>query len=133
MLQNLNKYDHSGSFNAWISRITVRSIIDEFRAQKKHYHLHQYSGELLNGDSPGDEDRQDMHSEFDVEHMLVVLNGLPPMDKQVFNMFAIDGYSHKEIAEQLNISVGTSKWHVHEARRKLKESLIKSPKTASLK
>ncbi len=74
-----------------------------------------------------------MQSEIDVDHILAVISRLPPMDKQVFNMFAIDGYTHKEIAEQLDISVSTSKWHVLEARRKIKESLIKSPKTASLK
>jgi RNA polymerase sigma-70 factor (ECF subfamily) len=55
------------------------------------------------------------------------------MDRQVFNLFAIDGYTHKEIATMLGISEGTSKWHVHEARKKLKESLVKMYKTPSLK
>jgi RNA polymerase sigma-70 factor (ECF subfamily) len=50
---------------------------------------------------------------------------LPKATKLVFNLFAIDGYSHKEIAEQLNISTNTSKWHVKEARNKLKEQILK--------
>ena len=50
-------------------------------------------------------------------------NKLPDMSDTVFNLFAIDGYSHKEIAEKLSISIGTSKWHVSEARKRLKELL----------
>jgi RNA polymerase sigma-70 factor (ECF subfamily) len=50
---------------------------------------------------------------------------LPKATKLVFNLFAIDGYSHKEIAEQLEISTNTSKWHVKEARKKLKEQILK--------
>ena len=54
----------------------------------------------------------------------MILN-LPKATKLVFNLFAIDGYSHKEIAQQLNISANTSKWHVKEARKKLKEQILK--------
>ncbi len=71
--------------------------------------------------------------ETDLDHLLAVINRLSPMDKQVFNLFAIDGYGHKEIANMLNISEGTSKWHVHEARKKIKEALMKESKTTSLK
>ncbi len=133
VLQHLNKFDHSGSFKAWIAKITLRSIIDEFRSQQKHYEHHQYNGEILNEGSLNGEERNYIQSEFDFDHMMRVINQLPVMDKQVFNMFAIDGYTHKEIAEQLNISVGTSKWHVFEARKKIKTSLIILPKNASLK
>ncbi len=133
ILQHLNTYDQNGAFKSWISKITIRSIIDEFRAQQRHYEFHQYNGEYSKETAWSEEVNRHYASEFDVEHILSVINKLPPMDKQVFNMFAIDGYAHKEIAEQLAISVGTSKWHVHEARRRIKESLIKSPKTASLK
>lgn len=133
VIQHLDKYDHNSSFNAWISTITVRSIIDEFRAQQKHYQHHQYDGEIPNDRALRDDELNYMQTAVDVDHILAVINRLPNMDKQVFNMFAIDGYSHKEISEQLNISVGTSKWYVFEARRKIKEHLIQSPKTASLK
>lgn len=132
VLKHLEKYNQEGSFKSWIAKITMRSIIDEFRTQQKHYEHHQYHGEPIN-DALIPNGKLHLSYEFDADHILHVINRLPPMDKQVFNMFAIDGYTHKEIAEYLNISVSTSKWHVFEARRKLKESLIKSPKTASLK
>jgi RNA polymerase sigma-70 factor (ECF subfamily) len=50
---------------------------------------------------------------------------LPPASQQVFNLYFIDGYKHQEIAELLNISEGTSKWHLNSAREKLKEMLKK--------
>lgn len=133
VLQNLGQFDHSGSFKAWISKITLRSIIDEFRAQQKHYKQHVYYGQpSLDIDWP-EEEVIHTTSDIDIELIMSVINRLSPMDKQVFNLFAIDGYGHKEIATMLNISEGTSKWHVHEARKKVREALVKESKTASLK
>ena len=52
--------------------------------------------------------------------LISFLNKVPEMSRKVFNLFAIDGYSHKEIAAMLNMSEGTTKWHVSTAREKLK-------------
>ncbi len=133
VLQNLDKFDNTGSFNAWISKITLRSIIDEFRSQQRHYQHHEYHGEAVNDLAWDQQEYSRVDQEADTEYILKAINQLPPMDKLVFNMFAIDGYTHKEIAAQLNISIGTSKWHVHEARKSIKANLLQSPKTASLK
>lgn len=133
VLQHLGQFDHSGSFKAWVSKITLRSIIDEFRSQQKHYQQHVYYGQLSQEMDWPSEDVNHLAEETDLDHLLAVINRLSPMDKQVFNLFAIDGYGHKEIANMLNISEGTSKWHVHEARKKIKEALIKESKTTSLK
>jgi RNA polymerase sigma factor (sigma-70 family) len=129
VLQNLGQYDQRGSFKAWISKITLRSIIDEFRSQQKHYQHHTYYGQLTQDtDWPSHEESQ-IAQETDIDHIMSVINKLPAMDKQVFNLFAIDGYSHKEISALLNISEGTSKWHVHEARKKIKEVLVNAVKS----
>ena len=133
VLQHLGQFDHSGSFKAWVSKITLRSIIDEFRSQQKHYQQHVYYGQLSQEIDWPSEEVNHMAEETDLDHILAVINRLSPMDKQVFNLFAIDGYGHKEIANMLNISEGTSKWHVHEARKKIKEALMKESKTTSLK
>ncbi len=133
VLQHLGQFDQNGSFKAWISKITLRSIIDEFRSQQKHYQHHVYYGQLTQDmDWPSHEESQ-ITEETDIDYLMSVINKLSPMDKQVFNLFAIDGYAHKEIAALLNISEGTSKWHVHEARKKIKELLVKEVKTTSLK
>ena len=133
VLQHLGQFDHSGSFKAWVSKITLRSIIDEFRSQQKHYQQHVYYGQLSQEIDWPSEEVNHLAEETDLDHLLAVINRLSPMDKQVFNLFAIDGYGHKEIANMLNISEGTSKWHVHEARKKIKEALMKESKTTSLK
>ena len=133
VLQHLGQFDHTGSFKAWVSKITPRSIIDEFRSQQKHYQQHVYYGQLSQEIDWPSEEVNHLAEETDLDHLLAVINRLSPMDKQVFNLFAIDGYGHKEIANMLNISEGTSKWHVHEARKKIKEALMKESKTTSLK
>ncbi|HEY3385540.1 MAG TPA: RNA polymerase sigma factor [Saprospiraceae bacterium] len=133
VLQHLEQFDRTGSFKAWVSKITLRSIIDEFRAQQKHYKQHVYYGQLSQEiDLPHEEDSH-VARETDINYLMSIIAKLPPMDKQVFNLFAIDGYGHKEIATMLNISEGTSKWHVFEARKKIRETLVNTSKTASLK
>lgn len=133
VLQNLDSFDQNASFKAWVSRITLRSIIDEFRAQQKHYKNHIYYGQpAQEADWPNDEVNH-IAEDMDVKHLMAIINRLAPMEREVFNLFAIDGYGHKEIAELLNITEGTSKWYVHEARKKIRETLLKESKTASLK
>jgi RNA polymerase sigma-70 factor (ECF subfamily) len=60
-----------------------------------------------------------------MEEIMEAVNKLPLMSKTVFNLFAVDGYQHNEIAEMLKISVGTSKAHLFNARKKLQEMLGK--------
>ena len=133
VLQHLEQYDHLGSFKGWVSKITLRSIIDEFRTQQKHYQTHVYQGQTITETDWPHSELNQIVAEIDLDHLMVMVHQLSSMDRQVFNLFAIDGYSHKEIANMLNISEGTSKWHVHEARKKLRERLLKESKTASLK
>lgn len=133
VLQHLDQFDQQGSFKAWVSKITLRSIIDEFRSQHKHYERNVYFGEMTNGmEIPSEQDSR-IARETDIAYLMNIISRLPAMDKEVFNLFAIDGYGHKEIASMLKISEGTSKWHVHEARKKIREALVKASKTASLK
>ncbi len=133
VLQHLNQYDQIGPFKSWVSKITLRSIIDEFRSQQKHYQVNIYQGQTINETNWPHSELNQIIEEIDLEHLMSLIHQLSLMDRQVFNLFAIDGYSHKEIGEMLKISEGTSKWHVHEARKKLRERLLKEFKTASLK
>ena len=63
---------------------------------------------------------------LDAEALEQMIQQLPETSKKVFNLYAIDGYTHKEIGEMLNISDGTSKWHVSHARKVLQEMLKKT-------
>lgn len=133
VLQHIDQYDHSGSFKAWVSKITLRSIIDEFRSQQKHYQVNVYHGQSITESAWPQGEVNNILEDIDADHLMKMIQQLSPMDRQVFNLFAIDGYSHKEIAAMVNISEGTSKWHVHEARKKLRESILKESKSTSLK
>lgn len=62
---------------------------------------------------------------FDAEDLENMIRNLPPMSQKVFNLYIVDGYNHKEIGEMLNISEGTSKWHLSSARKTMKEMLKK--------
>ena len=105
IIDNLDKYNDSKPFQAWIRRIAINEVIDDYRKNKKRKELFV--------------DTEDIESnEGDM------LLDLPKATRTVFSLIAIDGYSHKEIAERLNISLETSKWHMKEARKRLKVMLI---------
>ena len=67
----------------------------------------------------------EIDSQIEAEELNDMLLSLPKATRVVFNLFAIDGFSHKEITEKLNIKLETSKWHMKEARKRLKALLIK--------
>src|SRR5690606_23485143 len=98
------------------------TVIDEFRRdrnRKEHETMELPIEENHNASAVNDHLR-----EIEAEAFERMLQSLPPMSRNVFNLFAIDGYSHAEIAEMLTISTGTSKWHVSNARQLLQKALI---------
>ena len=122
VLQNLDKYDHQFALATFIRNILINHLIDEFRKERKYLTTIQLSnyeetdaGFVFNlGEA-----------QLEADELLHMLNCLPEVTKKVFNLFAIDGYKHTEIGDLLGISAGTSKWHVSEARKQLKELLEK--------
>ncbi|PCJ66477.1 MAG: RNA polymerase subunit sigma-24 [Bacteroidetes bacterium] len=120
VLKNLDKYDQSLPISTWIRRVLVNSTIDEFRKQKNkmlNVHLDEVSENELYLEY------NDALRSMEEKEVLLLLNILPVTSKMVFNLYAIDGYKHKEIADMLDISSGTSRWHLNFARNKLKELL----------
>jgi len=126
ILNNLqNRGDHI-PFEAWIKRITINTAIDAFR-KNRSYKAHIQPGwdSGIHEEQAAGFEINDADLQLDAEAIEQMIHELPPMSKQVFNLFAIDGYSHKEIADLLGISIGTSKWHVSFARKELKQKLIR--------
>lgn len=124
ILVNLSKYDTSVPFEYWIRRIMINQCIDEFRKEQRHTALiykDQITDVDLNYSSVSYNEANEFFSE---EYLAQMVRKLPPMAAKVFNLFAIDGLSHKEIVEILDIPEGTSKWYLSEARKKLKEMVI---------
>lgn len=124
VLTQLEKYKTHVPFEAWVRRIMINTCIDEFRKNKRrqaHIDYRDFQESHEQNNSGIDLNEADLR--FDAEAVEQMIRVLPEMTREVFNLFAIDGYSHKEIAAQMGISVGTSKWHVSTARKKLKKMM----------
>lgn len=123
ILKNLDKYSENVPFEAWIRRITINTVIDEYRKNKKD--IVDYVEEPLQSAPNKAVDYNSADQKFDAEELQILIDQLPPISKKVFNLYVIDGYNHKEIAEKLNMSEGTSKWHLSSARKRLKALVLK--------
>lgn len=121
LFQNINEFDESkGEIGAWIRTIMVRTCIDLGRKEARFTvadHLDDYPDYAFI--SP------EVLDKLYVEDVLQAIRRLPASTQLVFNLYVIDGYSHKEIAEQMQISDSTSRWHLTQAKKMLRELLIK--------
>lgn len=117
VLKKIGTFQNGNSFQGWLRRITINTIIDEFRKTKNKKSLNiEYEGDELVEVSLMSNLRE---SSIDIEVMKKMIQELPENQRLAFNMVVIDGYSHKEHAEMTNLSLGTSKWLVHAARKTL--------------
>lgn len=123
ILNNLKKYSPEIPFKRWIRKIMVNTLIDEFRKKKGHHQHIEYVEEY--SDSSHTAEINDGILRMNADEIYVLINKLPPMSKQVFNMYIIDGFTHKEIAEMLGFAEGTSKWHLSFSKQRLQEMILK--------
>jgi RNA polymerase sigma factor (sigma-70 family) len=122
ILTRLDKYDRHIPFEVWMRRVMVNTVIDHFRKNSKRKQLTVLQEDPgQNGQDKGDLSYAE--TEIETEHLKLMLQRVPEISRKVFNLFAIDGYSHKEIAGLMHITEGTSKWHVSSARQVLREQL----------
>ncbi|MGV3557654.1 RNA polymerase sigma factor [Larkinella arboricola] len=115
-----NLYRSEVPFKLWLRRIMINTALDYYRQNLKHrYHEDIDQASQLPGVDASALDQ------LSHEELMEVVQLLTPAYRMVFNLYAIDGYSHEEIAGQLNISVGTSKSNLARAREQLKQLLIR--------
>jgi RNA polymerase sigma-70 factor (ECF subfamily) len=120
ILKGLRKRKTSVPFRPWCRRVLINSIIDEFKKHKK-----KKKDEFMVGDWSPDLENQTRPSlnladlMFDAEEVVRMIRKLPEMSSKVFNLYALESFSYAEIAEMLNISESTARWHVSSARKKL--------------
>ncbi len=124
IVTNLDKYKPEVPFKAWIRRVMINTLINEFKKEKIHYDNVQYVEDYYETDKYAS--INEAIAKIDAEQIYSFIAKLPPASQQVFNLYFVDGYKHKEIAEMLEISEGTSKWHLNSAREKLKDLLKKN-------
>lgn len=119
IVQNLDRYSPEAPFEAWIRRIMINTMIDMFRRDKKWRDAVVYVDEIAPGGVLDHTTWNDAEHQLNAQYLESLLRRLPPVTQQVFNLFALDGFSHREISEMLDMSEGTSKWHVSFARKQL--------------
>ena len=113
------KGDHQ-QFGGWIKRIMVNEALDFVRAVQK-----KQNRQIL-GPVPDHKLDQSIKQMDETQNLIHLLNKLPELTATVFNLFAMEGYAHKEISEMLNITISNSKWHLHSARKQLQQLLQKN-------
>jgi len=118
IFNKIDSYNGSGSFEGWIRRIVINECLMMLR--KLNLNL---SVEVKEGDASVSENIEYQLAE---EEILTLLDSLPPGYRTVFNLFAIEGFEHHEIAQMLGVSINTSKSQLIKARKKLQELLLKN-------
>lgn len=118
VFKKIELYSFKGSLEGWIRRLVWHSLADHYRGQSKsiHYLVFEERDQV-------DPNLPDQALHF--EDLIKMVELLPNATQSVFKLYAIEGFSHKEIGKQLGISDGTSKWHLSDARKKLKELINK--------
>jgi RNA polymerase sigma factor (sigma-70 family) len=116
VFKQLAVYDFSkAAFYTWMRKIVINTAIDRLRRQKVIRHR-----EMLPDQQEGPGIHNEAISKMNGDELLKVIRQLPVTTRMVFNLYGIDGFSHKEIGSMLGISEGTSRWHLSDARRQLK-------------
>jgi len=122
VFQSLDRFRFEGSFEGWVRRIIVNTALERLR---KEDYMTTSIDDTDFQDLPG---RDDVEAGLSVQDLLEMIRELSPQYRMVFNLYAIEGYSHKEISEMLNISEGTSKSNLSRARTILQERIKKLDK-----
>lgn len=118
VFKSIHSYSGKGSFSGWIATIVFNTTIDHIR-KNTNYKKHNILQDLPDVSIT----KSEALSNLSLNEIYKHIQDLPENERTIFSMYAIDGYKHKEIATLLDIPVGTSKWYLNVARKKLQEKL----------
>ena len=116
IFKKIEQYNAKGSFEGWIKRITVNTVLQKYRKQRVFEIIDEKHIEA-------EEDLEIETEEISLQFLLKIIQELPDRYRLVFSMYVMDGYQHKEIADMLGISDGTSKSNLARARTILKKKI----------
>ena len=112
IFENLVHYKYEGSFEGWVRRIIVNTALEKYRSKHNLYRVDDIDQIAEPNAEPDNED----YAGLEAVDLLKIIRELPSKYRMVFNLYAIEGYSHKEISKMVNISEGTSKSNLSRAR-----------------
>ncbi|PZW44107.1 RNA polymerase sigma-70 factor (ECF subfamily) [Mesonia algae] len=120
IFKKINQFNFKGSFEGWMKRIVINTALQRYRKQ------HVF--EIVNEENIEQPEVEINEENTPLNFLLQIIQELPDRYRMVFNLYALDGYSHKEIAETMGISIGTSKSNLARARAILKRKIEESQK-----
>lgn len=120
VFQSIQHFKGEGSFEGWLKRVVVHTAINAFNKEKRSEWLYGNEQEAL-----WNEQDKETLDQMSAQQIASLIQNLPDGYRMVFNLYEIEGYSHIEIADMLNISEGTSKSQLYKAKQRLKEALNK--------
>lgn len=115
IFQKIGQYSFKGSFDGWLKRVMINNVLQQYR--------NQTFLSLVNEDIAEDYEIELDEDNISLDYLLKIIQELPDRYRLVFNLYVIDGYSHAEIAEMLQINIGTSKSNLARGRMILKEKI----------
>ena len=124
VFNKIGQFNHKGSFEGWLKRIAINTALQKYR---QHVGVYDIVNEEAIEDANVELDDHDLSLDF----LLGIIQELPDRYRLVFNLYALDGYSHNEISELIGISVGTSKSNLARARKILKTIIEDYKKTSN--
>ena len=119
VFQSLDQYSEGLSFGGWVRRIMVNSAIDHYRKSKRYQDRHLE----LDGEETFSTYEEGILDKISADEILELVQQLPPAYRMVFSLYAVEGYTHREISEKLDISEGTSKSNYSKARAKMQKAI----------
>jgi len=123
VFEKIDKYNFNGSFGGWLRRLIVNTAIDHYRKYKNEYLIEDES--RIEDNSHWYEDEPvSKYEGISPEDTKAAIEQLSPAYKMVFNLYIMEGYSHQEIADELGVSLGTSKSNLAKAKANVKKILM---------
>ncbi len=124
VFEKIKSYRSEGSFEGWVRKIMINTALQLLRKKKMTFKASETITEDVSIEIP------DIQLDFEQEDLLKMVHNLPVNQRVIFNLYAIEGYNHTDIAKMTGIPENTSKSHLHRARVALKE-MIKAKLSAS--
>jgi RNA polymerase sigma factor (sigma-70 family) len=125
VFNGIENYKGDGSFEGWIKRIVVNTAIDNYRRKKvKPIITDSELTDRLGDETEDEDDTESLYNKIPVAEVMSAVQRLSPAYRTIFNLYVLEGYNHNEIAEMLEISVGTSKSNLSKARLNLRKMLL---------
>lgn len=115
IFDKIEQYKSKGSFEGWLKRITINTTLQRYRNEKVF--------DIVNENIIEDNQLEVDEDDISIDYLLQIIQELPDRYRLVFNLYVLDGYSHKDIAEMLSINIGTSKSNLARARQILKQTI----------